>query len=222
MTESKRTSNITDLPLQRLSFPEDEARFPWLPMLLDAYAVVDKGVRKALVPEHQRGRRLACAKGCSACCRTHKDIPVYPLELVGITWYATEKLQEPLRAKLKAQLRNHAQREVCPFLVDGICSIHPMRPMACRQFNVFEQPCAEGEDPYHTRRADVLRPIPRFADEAFFLMLPFYGIADETQRRAMVASGGLHRLAKELRQCNWESLAARMAEHDVADTCTQQ
>ncbi|MBS1114086.1 MAG: hypothetical protein H6Q92_1849, partial [Nitrospirae bacterium] len=38
----------------------------------------------------------------------------------------------------------------------------------CRQFNVFGSPCAEGEDPYYTRREDVLLPIKQYTDRAFF------------------------------------------------------
>ena len=36
--------------------------------------------------------------------------------------------------------------------------------------------CTEGEDAYHTRRPDVLTPIHDYADEAFDVLLPFYGI----------------------------------------------
>ena len=33
----------------RLSFPEDEKLRPWLPLLLDAFAIIDKGVAAALI-----------------------------------------------------------------------------------------------------------------------------------------------------------------------------
>jgi hypothetical protein len=195
---------------RRPSFPDDEARHSWLPLLLDAYHVVDTGVADALAREEKNARRLACAKGCSNCCRTHKDIPVYPLELVGISWYVTEKLGEPERSVLKRQLREHAEGEPCPFLVHGACSVHPVRPVACRQFNVFGQPCAPDEDPFHTRRQDVLTPLRKYVNEAFFIMLPFYGMSGKLQRRKAIESGEVHALAKVLQHMNWVSLADRM------------
>ena len=51
-------------------------------MLLDAYAIIDKGIAVAIKEyEEKSTARLACKKGCAHCCSTHKDIPVYPLEL---------------------------------------------------------------------------------------------------------------------------------------------
>ena len=95
-----------------------------------------------------------------------------------------------------------------------------MRPIACRQFNVFDRVCAEGEDAFHTRRGDVLTPLRRYADEAYDLMLPFYGIKDRKERRAAVKSGRIHALARVLQGLDWTKLAQRMgqggwAEHGI-------
>ena len=85
-----------------LRFPDEESRFPWLSMLLDSYAVIDEGISVAIVKEETgRNRKLACEKGCDICCRVNKDIPVYPIELVGIYWFATEKAEQALRETLK-------------------------------------------------------------------------------------------------------------------------
>src|SRR4030042_5094661 len=167
---------------KRLSFPVDDAIHPWLSMLLDAYYIVDKGIGEAIKLVEQKGKKLACSKGCSSCCRTHQTIPVYPLELVGLSWYATERVSGPAREMIKTRLRQYQENDACPFLVEGACSVHPMRPVACRQFNVFDTPCDEGEDPYYTRRGDVLTPLKKDVDRAFFLMLPFYGVEDENRR----------------------------------------
>lgn len=198
----------------RLRFTPEEAAFPWLAPLLDAYHIADIGVAEGIRREEDKGKILACAKGCSACCRSHTTIPVYPLELVGMTWFAAEKIESPTRDKLKAQLRDHRNGQPCPFLMDGICSVHPMRPLACRHFNVFGRPCAEGEDAYHTRRQDVLTPIPKYKDEAFFTMLPFYGVQRKTERRKLIKSGALHQMARVLQECNWSTLADKMDEFD--------
>lgn len=199
-------------PAVRLAFPAAERAYPWLAALLDAYLEIDRGVHAGLVREGRRGRRLACARGCCACCRTHLDIPVYPLELMGLYWYCNEALAGDLRQRLRTRLLGYAPGEPCPFLVDGACGIHPLRPMACRQFNVFDRPCAEGEDAFHTRRRDVMTPIRRYADAAFDRLLPFHGVSSRGERREAVASGRLHALAKPLQALEWRRLGERMGE----------
>jgi len=199
----------------RLVFPEAEAKQSWLPLLLEAYAIVDAGLREAIGREEKQGKTLACHKGCAACCRSHTTIPVYPLELIGITWYAVEQLAGPVREKLETQLRTHKQGEPCPMLVDNACSIHPLRPMACRQFNVFGRVCAEGEDAYYTRRSDVLTPLREYADAAFDVMLPFYGVKTSAERQRLIESGQVHQLAKVLQEYDWPKLAERMQAFDA-------
>ncbi len=201
----------------RLRFPEEEKHLPWLPLLLDAFAIIDKGVSIA-IKEHEKKlkTKLACTKGCGSCCRTHSDIPLYPLETVGIYWHTIEKLGQPLREILKKQLMEHQKGHPCPFQVDNACSIHPFRPIACRQFNVFATPCAEGEDPYYTRREDVLTPIEKYTHQAIMVMLPFYGITDEAAKGHAVKSGFIHTQARVLPACDWKALAIRMNEFDLS------
>ncbi len=199
---------------ERLSFPDDEARHPWLSRLLEAYYITDDGVAEGIRRETEQGRTLACSKGCAACCRSHTTIPVYPLELVGISWYVTEILSGDLRERLKQQLRDYSKQPGCPFLVEDVCSIHPLRPMACRQFNVFDKVCAEGEDAYYTRRQDVLTPISKYTDRAFDVTLPFYGIEKKPERRKAIKEGAIHRIAKVLKECKWDSLAEKMEVFD--------
>jgi Fe-S-cluster containining protein len=195
---------------KRFSLTDDEKNLPWLSMLLDAYYTVDKGVAASINAERKKGRKLACAKGCSSCCVTHKDIPLYPLELQGLIWYVTEKLSGPLRETLKNNLKNFRRDGACPFLIDRACSVHPMRPMACRQFNVFDRPCDEGEDPYHTRREDVMDPVKKHVDQAFFIMLPYHGIEKESERIKFIDAGEMHKMVRELHGCNWKALAEKM------------
>ena len=85
-----------------LRFPDEESRFPWLSMLLDSYAIIDEGISVAVVKEEtEKNIKLACKEGCHNCCRTHKDIPVYPIELVGIYWFSTEKVVQAVCETLK-------------------------------------------------------------------------------------------------------------------------
>ncbi len=194
----------------RADFPEAELRLPWLRLLLDVHRITDCGVAAGVARGVEAGRQLACARGCASCCRTHTDIPVYPLELMGIAWYVNETLAEPVRGRVLAQMQECRNRPACPFLVDDACAIHPLRPMACRHFNVFDRPCAEGEDAFHTRRGDVLNPERAFMDRALERMLEHHGVADPVERRRRVLNGEVHRLAQSLREMRWENLAARI------------
>ncbi len=212
--KGKKEDRPSALRRKRLSFSADEKNHPWLGLLLDAYSLIDRGIDEAIAAGRRKGRRIACAKGCSSCCKTHQTIPVYPLELVGLSWYVTEKLDGSERDVVKDQLRLYRTNDPCPFLVDGSCAVHPMRPAACRQFNVFDTPCSEGEDPYYTRREDVLAPLKRYTDRAFFVMLPFYGVHDERERWRIIESGAVHQVVKLMQTCNWKSLADKMEEFD--------
>ena len=152
----KKKSKQTGAGLsRRLSFPEDEKRLAWLSPLLDAYAVADTGVAIAIRDaEKKEKKKLACGKGCGACCVHQKDLPLYPHEIVGIYWYASEKMTGPLREALKNRLASRDAASGCPFLIDNSCSIHPVRPFGCRQFNVFTAPCGPGRGSllHETRR----------------------------------------------------------------------
>jgi len=195
---------------ERLSFPDDETRFDWLPMLLDAYYIADKGVHDGIKLRLNQGQKLACAKGCSTCCSTHITIPVYPLELSGIYWYTMEKTENDRRKALKEQLSNFTENDPCPFLIKGICGIHPMRPLACRHFNVFHKPCDENEDPYFTRRNDVLTPIKKYKEKALAAMLPFHKITQRSEKIKAMKTGLIHTYAKNLQEVEWIKLAERL------------
>ena len=87
---------------RRMSFPDEESRFPWLSMLLDSYAIIDEGISAAIVKQETgRNIKLACKEGCDICCRVNKDIPVYPIELVGIYWFSNEKAGQSVHETLK-------------------------------------------------------------------------------------------------------------------------
>ncbi len=197
-------------PAQRVNFNEHEQRLPWLTILLDAYLITDQGISESIKREEKQGKKLACARGCASCCKSHETIPVYPLELMGMSWYAAEVLAGETRDSLKTQLRNLEQIKSCPFLINNACSIHAVRPMACRSFNVFNSQCREGEDAYYTRREDVLTPIKKYQDDAFNIMLPFYGVKNKAERRKMIKSGAVHQMAKVMLDLNWSTLADKM------------
>jgi len=200
---------------RRVLFPEDEARLTWLAPLLDAYAVIDTGVAIAVRKgEKERGTELACSRGCAVCCG-QKDIPVYPHELVGLYWYASEKLSRPDRQVLKERLENRKAGAPCPFLLQNACVVHPVRPAACRWFNIFGTPCGPGEDPYYTRRADVLVPIEDYTDRAFSAVLGFYKLKkndDLTRSLRLVRSRIMN-----LQTYDWSKLLHTMEKEDALE-----
>ncbi len=199
---------------RRLRFPSEEERLPWLAPLLDAYAIIDTGVAIAVRNEEKRRKtRLACGKGCGGCCMHQRDIPLYPHELVGIYWYASERLSPDERRNMRERLVAHRRGAPCPFLIEGSCSIHPLRPVGCRQFNVFAAPCDPGEDPYHTRREDVLVPIQNYTDRSFAAVLPFYRLEKEEDTAKAVRL--IRSQIMNLLEYDWSRLAAVMDETDA-------
>lgn len=203
-------------PGKRTSHPQAEVRLAWLKLLLDAYSVVDEGVQQALEQQAAaKGRVLACRKGCANCCRTHALVPVYPLEMAGMAWYCTEQVAGEDRRVLMEQLEAYQEGMPCPFLVRDDCAIHPLRPMACRQFNVLDTPCKEDEDPFFSRREDVLNPLEEYLQAAFRVTLPFYGISVESDKDEAIKGNQIHRQVRVLQQCNWKELARKMRAYDA-------
>lgn len=184
----------------------DELRHPWLTLLLDTYIAADTGISED-IGALSKGRAVACAKGCDACCSL-KDIPIYPLELNGIYWYVIEKLPAETKARLKPRLSASAQTGECPFLLDGACSIYDVRPIACRQFIVYGRRCAQGEDPFHTRRADVLSPSEGWRLRAFAISLGFYGPVPKDDFHALMSADEvIQTLARNLKSHPWAKLS---------------
>lgn len=206
--KKKKSGNLS----ARLQFPEAEARLPWLPLLLDAYAIADTGVAVGIrSAEKEQGLTLACTRECDVCCG-QKDIPVYPHELVGIYWFATEVLASSGREQVKKQLAEHGAGSSCPFLVDRSCSIHPLRPLSCRQFNVFNAPCTPDEDPYYSRRKNVFEPREDYRDRVFAAVLAFYGAPKGADTQKAVRQVRAQIL--NLQTYEWKKLLAKMEDFE--------
>lgn len=203
----------------RLNFPEYEEASNWLSMLFDAYFSADQGIFESIEIELRKGRTLACARGCSACCKTHVTIPVYPLELMGINWYMSEKAHHDSYETILSQMLDFAPGKGCPFLIEGACGIHPMRPLACRFFNVFSKPCGEGEDPYYTRRKDVWTPDNKIKDKALSKMLPHYGIVQRAEKREAMKNGYMHKFVKNMQDIHWPNVAIRLSNKEISPIC---
>ena len=207
---NKKSTDLTAKLTMHRS-PEDEKKHAWLTMLLDAFEVIDRGISLTLQREKRKsGRKAACRELCDGCCRSNTDIPVYPLEMAGIYWYITEKLDQTEQKGLTEPLIQHTPSSPCPFLIERRCKIYPVRPIACRQYIVFGRPCAENEDPYRDRREDLLLPVQEFTNQAFTIMLPFYGITGEAEKAAAIRNRIIHARAQNLQSVDWKPLAERI------------
>jgi len=177
---------------------------------------VDRGVAEAVRRERKRrGRVPACREGCDVCCRVNTDIPVFPLELAGISRHCVEQLRGARRDAVRDRCASHGGGASCPFLVAGACAVYPVRPAACRLLVVFGTRCAEGEDAWHARRADVLAPPPGLLPRVYRVMLPFHGVTAEADQEAWLARGLVEALARNLARLDWRSLARLMAQADA-------
>jgi uncharacterized protein len=195
----------------RKRFPKHEEKYEWLSMLLDAYHVNDVGTYKELkIEKKKRNQKIACHKGCFKCC-LKPDVPISEIEFVGISWYSSEMISDStIRNKLKKQLRNHRKNLKCPFLLDGVCSIYPIRPLACREYYVFGKPCDDDEEPILSRPYDVWSPSRNVARKSALKILPFYGFHEESQKVKIFEKGFIHEKSRSMHLHDWTLIANTM------------
>jgi Fe-S-cluster containining protein len=135
----------------------------------------------------QGGRTVSCRAGCGACCRQMVPISIFEAESLGACIQTLpEDRQRELAARFDQGLRKLAagglidrmvtgdwlaetdsarqlaldylyQRVACPFLEEESCSIHPMRPLVCREYLVTSDP-VHCEDPATLKSEPVMLP----------------------------------------------------------------
>jgi Fe-S-cluster containining protein len=117
---------------------------------------------RATTQVETEGREISCRAGCGACCR--QIVPLTPSEARAIA-RLVDAMPEPRRTLIRGRFeaaigkldaagllgrmgtRTPSERTelgkayfeqgiACPFLEDESCSIHPDRPMACREYLV--------------------------------------------------------------------------------------
>ena len=210
------TMNSSVLP--RLIYPEDKIRLLWRSLLLEAYALIDKGISVAISREKRKLRKQpAYSEHCDTCSRANTDIPFYLLELAGITWYSIEKVLEPTGTSLGEQPSAQGKNPPCPFLLNSTCAVYTVRPIACRQFFVLGKPGATGEDPYDTRGMDILTPSQDLTDQAMFIRLPFYGITQDSDRTSAIKNNFMHCGIQNIFSCSCTTLAEKISFFDSAE-----
>ena len=141
-----------------------------------------QGLVNAVVAAAEAGQAISCRKGCGACCR--QLVPVSRtegerlLEVVASLPPARRAVLTERFAAAEARIvgaglaerDGRSDRELssayfglgvpCPFLEDEACSIHPERPLVCREYLVTS-PAALCAGPSH----DAVRPaaIPKMS-----------------------------------------------------------
>ncbi len=126
-------------------------------------ALVNEVVNRAEEAERaSTGRTVSCRKGCGACCR--QLVPISRTEGEGLLrliaalpparraeierrFAAAEQAlraaglsERGPRSDRELSVEYFAQRLPCPFLEDESCSIHPDRPLVCREYLVTSPP----------------------------------------------------------------------------------
>ncbi len=89
--------------------------------------------------------RIACHSGCYFCCNFKVDARAY--EIFTLSEYITSHFSASEKTQLMTALYRHkshlsqftadahiSTNVPCPMLVDGNCSVYPVRPFACRAY----------------------------------------------------------------------------------------
>jgi Fe-S-cluster containining protein len=146
-----------------LKFTVPEGVCPPEALLPGAQALANQVAALGEARARREGLRISCAKGCGACCR--QLVPISPTEarhLAALVASLPAKRAAEVRQRFAEALsrtdvaglppRGHPvtdkpeyrefglayfrQGIACPFLQEESCSIHPERPLVCREYQV--------------------------------------------------------------------------------------
>jgi Fe-S-cluster containining protein len=158
-----------------LSCSDRTSVVPLSQLLSSLRSLTDKVVLAAAAREGSAGREISCKVGCGACCRQLVPISVTEAEqlpnlIAGLSEAHRSRVMarfDDAISRLKAssvwdRLRTYwiLSRDervnlaieyfrlgiACPFLEDESCSIHPVRPLKCREYLVTS-PASHCSDP---------------------------------------------------------------------------
>ncbi|WP_434048989.1 MULTISPECIES: YkgJ family cysteine cluster protein [Sorangium] len=121
-------------------------------------------------------RPIACAAGCQWCC--YVKVSVTAAEVLRIVEYARANFSDSERETMRERVRAADQvtrgmgflergsiQLACPLLVDGRCSVYPVRPLPCIGHNSFDaDECRRGyEDTAPDKDHDIELYAPQHA-----------------------------------------------------------
>lgn len=207
MPSKKYQKIMKEIKKPRIRYPS-ESQYDWLKDLLDAYHIADAGVKVELeLEEKKTGKKVVCQKGCFACC-LNPTVPINQLELMGLSWYVSEVMDDDTFKKVSVQLRNHAESAACPFLLDGACSVYPVRPIACRVFHVYDSPCQPYEDVSITRPEDIVHSHkPYVAWMVSQKMMPHLGVTNKRDQEIQFQQGFMMKVTRDMHTFDWNFFA---------------
>ena len=179
-----RVSQGADGPKLALSCSDRTSVVPLSQLLSALRSLTNTVVDAAVERERGMGREISCKAGCGACCRQLVPLSLteareLPHLIAGLEDAHRERVTARLNeaiSKLRASgvlgrlerystLSRDERSELsteyfrlgipCPFLEDESCSIHPVRPVICRQYLVTSDPshCANPS-------AETVAPVP--------------------------------------------------------------
>jgi len=144
-------------------------------------------VSRSVKREEQKGKTISCGPNCGVCCRQLVPLSVpeafYLMDMIRTLPLASqqrlqqqfqdielrlealdmiEEMLDPTESNEKTFEITKAYFKLkipCPFLDNASCSIHPNRPVACREYNVTSPPeyC---ENPYAHDVVKASMPLP--------------------------------------------------------------
>ncbi|MGE4291781.1 MAG: YkgJ family cysteine cluster protein [Desulfovibrio sp.] len=146
----------------------------------ESYALFDE-----LLADLDLDPPVACARGCSHCC--YNQISLTPPEAVHLGLFVLEKYRGEALAEVASRvetilglIRGKSRSEIgtirhllpCPFLEDGACAVHPVRPLVCRGWNsVNAEHCRRANDDQDPWTLIENHSLPRVLAEAIQLGL---------------------------------------------------
>lgn len=131
---------------------------PWPESFVrDVYATVDAAAGRELARlAAEEGLVPSCRRGCSHCCGQHVVVSIAEAQALA-AFIRREFSAEGLLALRERTARWHAwdnarlgagiQSPDCPLLVEGACSVYPLRPLVCRTHFVSSAPHLCGLQP---------------------------------------------------------------------------
>ena len=191
--------------MNKNKFQSDKDKYRWLGTLLETYDISDE-----LIVEHLKTiNHVACKNGCSNCCK-NPTVPFTEPELMGISWFASEKLEGSTRERVKLRLYNHESTVECPFLLDNSCSIYEVRPLVCRQFYVQNEACGEEEDILSSRPDDIISPTRAIAKASSMKLLEHWNYKSKIEKERAFESGVMFQKARNMHEYDWTQIAKTM------------
>jgi Fe-S-cluster containining protein len=236
------------------SCPDKTSQVPLSDLLPALRAMTNGTVQAAVQRESDAGRSISCQAGCGACCRqlvplTLTEARQMPVLIAGLEPAHRERVMarfEDARRRFVANglwdqfeamdARTAEERMAlsmryfhagvpCPFLEDDSCSIHPDRPLICRQYLVTSpaENCRNPTPETIVRvalAADVKKAVLRIEarDPAKPSFVPLirapYLVAGTDETAVRTVPDWMRGLLGEIRRINEENVSRMQSEQD--------